>query len=215
VRAILITAIGKSFCVGGDVSSMVAAKEAGLPPLLSSMVTPLHKALLTLRRQDAPVIACVRGAAAGAGLSIVAQADIVIASANAKFCMAYTGIGLSPDGGATWSLPRVIGLRRTVELALTNRRLIAEEALSWGLVTRIVADDALEADALATARLLADGPTVAYGAVRRLLASSFESEFATQLDRETREILRCGGTTDAREGVAAFAARRPPLYEGV
>lgn len=214
VRAILISAIGKSFCVGGDVSSMAAAEAIDLPTRISSMVTPLHKALLALQGQDAPIIACVRGAAAGAGLSIVAQADIVIASTTSKFTMAYSGIGLSPDGGATWSLPRIIGLRRSVELALTNRRLSAAEALSWGLITRIVEDDVLDAEALATARTIANGPTVAFGAIRHLMASSFESEFQAHLDMELRAILSCAGTTDAAEGVAAFAARRPTRFEG-
>jgi 2-(1,2-epoxy-1,2-dihydrophenyl)acetyl-CoA isomerase len=214
VRTILITAAGKSFCVGGDVSAMAREAEAALPPLLTEMVTPLHKALVALHRQNAPIVACVRGAVAGAGLSLVALADIVVASSTAKFTMAYTGIGLSSDGGASWSLPRIIGLRRSIELALTNRRLGAAEALAWGLVTRVVEDDVLDAEALATARLLADGPTLAYGAVRRLMARSLETEFESHLDLELKAILRCGETADAIEGVKAFAARRRPLFSG-
>jgi 2-(1,2-epoxy-1,2-dihydrophenyl)acetyl-CoA isomerase len=214
VRAILLVASGKSFCFGGDVAGMARANSEGLAPRLLSMVAPLHRGLESLQQLDAPMVASVRGAAAGVGLSLVAQADIVVASTTAKFTMAYTGIGLSPDGGSTWWLPRIVGLRRSLELALTNRTLGAQEALTWGLVTRVVNDDVLDSEALATARLLAAGPTVAYGAIRRLIAGSLQTDHRTQLKLEEQAILHCGATTDAVEAVAAFANRRRAEFRG-
>lgn len=214
VRAILLAATGKSFCVGGDVSSMVGVAVDKISPVIVSMAAPLGRGIATLGRLDAPLVAAVRGAAAGAGLSLVADADIVVASSTAKFTMAYTGIGLSPDGGGTWGLPRVIGIRRATELALTNRLLSAEEALQWGLVSKVVADEALDNEALTLARQLANGPTLAYGIIRRLLDRSLASDREAQLDAELKAIAISAASADAAEGISAFTSRRPPRFCG-
>jgi 2-(1,2-epoxy-1,2-dihydrophenyl)acetyl-CoA isomerase len=144
----------------------------------------------------------------------VAGADIVLAGESAKLVMAYTGIGLNPDGGSTWFLPRLVGLRRAAELALTNRVLSAHEALEWGIVTRVVPDASLQAEAAELAAELAAGPTRAFGATKRLLHSSLSSTLEEQLAREQSEIVAMGTTRDAREGVMAFTERRHPEYRG-
>jgi 2-(1,2-epoxy-1,2-dihydrophenyl)acetyl-CoA isomerase len=213
VRAILLNGMGRNFCVGGDVSTMGALSSEHVDQL-TAMVAPLHRALKQLSALDAPLVAAVRGAAAGAGLSLVAAADIVLAAPTAKFVMAYSAIGLSPDGGASWSLPRVIGTRRTLELALTNRRLSTEEAVEWGLVSRIVDDAKLDQEALAQARTLAAGPTLAFGHTRRLISESFAANLSDQLDRELEAIRLTGGSSDARIGIDAFRNRQPALFSG-
>jgi 2-(1,2-epoxy-1,2-dihydrophenyl)acetyl-CoA isomerase len=213
VRAVLLQGEGRNFCVGGDVGGMngTGAERA---EKLSAMVAPLHRGLSSLAELNAPLIVAVRGAAAGAGLSIVSAADMVVASTNAKFVMAYTAIGLSPDGGATWSLPRLIGVRRTLELAMTNRRLGAEEARDWGLITHVVEDTELDEIALNLATTLANGPTMAFGAVRRLVASGFTNSLGSQLEAELECIRMTGSSDAARIGSAAFRDRQSPLFVG-
>ena len=213
VRAILIRAEGKHFCVGGDVSGMKGQAEERVRTL-GAMVEPLHRGLSILARLDAPLVVAVRGAAAGAGLSLVAAADLVVASKTAKFVMAYSAIGLSPDLGATWSLPRAIGVRRTLELALTNRCLDAAEALDWGLVTELVDDDQLDRVAMERARSLSAGPTAAFGAVRRLVAASLFQSLDAQLDAELAAIRMTGATEDTGIGIGGFLGRRPPQFVG-
>ena len=141
VRAVLLCGEGRSFCVGGDLKEFAARRD--LPAHLVEVTDHLHAAMSRLMRLDAPVVAAVQGSAAGAGLSLATAADIVLAGASSRFVMAYTAIGLTPDGSGTWSLPRLIGLRRALDLTLTNRPLSAEEAVDAGLATRVVADDDL------------------------------------------------------------------------
>jgi 2-(1,2-epoxy-1,2-dihydrophenyl)acetyl-CoA isomerase len=212
VRVVLLRSEGKTFCVGGDVAAMAAAERRG--EVLRQMVVPLHNAVRTLVQLDAPLIVAVQGAAAGAGLSLIAAADLVVAARSAKFTMAYTAIGLSPDGGATWSLPRVIGLRRTVELALTNRQLDAVEALEWGLVSHLADDAELDATAMDLAQRLAQGATAAFGTVKRLLQRSYTSDLTAQLDAELEAIVAAAASSDAAEGLGAFSARRKPTFQG-
>ena len=141
VRCVLLTGTGRFFCAGGDLRAMSAFGDE-LPAGLKEMTVYLHAAVSHFVRMRAPLVVAVNGAAAGAGMSLAAVGDLVLAAESATFTMAYTAAGLVPDGGSTWSLPRLIGLRRTQELMLTNRRLTAQEALEWGLVTRVVADAA-------------------------------------------------------------------------
>jgi 2-(1,2-epoxy-1,2-dihydrophenyl)acetyl-CoA isomerase len=213
VRAVLITGEGKNFCVGGDLNSFVARED--LPAHLTDVTTYLHAANSRLIRMDAPVIAAVQGSAAGAGMSLAASCDLVLAAASSKFVMAYTAIGLTPDGSGTWALPRVVGLRRALDLVLTNRRLGAEEAMAVGLVTRVVPDDELLREAGELARSLAAGPTGAFGAAKRLLWDSLATDLEAQLALETRSLAAAAGSADGREGIAAFPAKRPAGFTGV
>jgi 2-(1,2-epoxy-1,2-dihydrophenyl)acetyl-CoA isomerase len=144
----------------------------------------------------------------------VAGADVVLASASAKLVMAYTGIGLVPDGGSTWYLPRIVGVSRALDLALTNRVLSADEACAWGLVSRVVADDDLTSEAESLARTLASGPTGALGAAKRLLRGSLDRSLEDQLAHEAELMIIAGESDDGREGVAAFSEKRPPKFQG-
>ncbi|MFT4569854.1 MAG: 2-(1,2-epoxy-1,2-dihydrophenyl)acetyl-CoA isomerase [Hyphomicrobiaceae bacterium] len=213
IRAVLITAEGKLFCAGGDVVSFGASLDE-LPSLLKRLTTDLHAAISRLMRGDAPVIVAVSGTAAGAGFSLAMAGDIVLAAESAKFTMAYTGIGLSPDGSSSWFLPRIIGTRRTAELMLTNRVLTATEAADWGLVTRTVPNDELATTAQGIARCLAEGPTKAYGTVKRLLAGSLQESLETQMEAEARGIAAMAATSDGRDGVQAFLDKRKPTFKG-
>lgn len=209
-RAVLLRGAGKNFCVGGDIRAFASAPAPAA--LLREMADSVHVSVRNLAALPAPVLAVVQGAAAGAGLSLAAGADILLAGSGASFAMAYTGIGLSADGGASYILPRLIGLRRTQELAYTNRRISAAEALAWGLVTQVVEDAALDEAAEALAQRLASGPTRAYANMKRLFASG--ADLCAQLDLEAEAISEAASTADGREGVAAFLARRKPAYTG-
>jgi 2-(1,2-epoxy-1,2-dihydrophenyl)acetyl-CoA isomerase len=186
VGAVVLTGAGRSFCVGGDLHYMREADEVGDAVL--RLATQFHAGLEALAALDAPVISAVRGATAGGGMSLAIAADIVLAAESARFTVAYTAIGFPPDGGSSWTLPRLVGLRRATELMLLNPRLDAVAAQELGLVTRVVPDDALDAEASALARRLADGPTRAHGAVKRLLRESATRGFAEQMAEEARTI---------------------------
>ena len=213
VRCVLLRGQGKNFCVGGDVKSFATRDD--LPAHLTDITTYLHAACGRLAAMDAPIVAAVQGSAAGAGMSIAALADLVLVGESSRFVMAYTAIGLTPDGSGTWSLVRTLGLRRTLELGLTNRPLSAAEAVAEGLATRVVADDALEDEALALARTLAAGPTGALAATKRLLRGALAHDLDAQMALETASIARAAATADAKEGLTAFLAKRPPEFTGI
>src|SRR5437762_7681533 len=181
VRVVLLTGTGRMFCAGGDLKSFAAQGER-LSAHLKELAGMLHLAISRFVRMDAPFIVAVNGAAGGGGMSFVLAADLVLAAESAKFAMAYTKAGLSPDGGSTYFLPRIVGVRRALELALTNRVLTARAAYDWGLVTRIVADAELMTQAGALAAQLAAGATQAYGAAKRLLHHSFAESLETQME---------------------------------
>jgi 2-(1,2-epoxy-1,2-dihydrophenyl)acetyl-CoA isomerase len=210
VRAVLLTGTGATFCVGGDLAYFAAADDPGAA--LRALAADLHAGIEALHSIDAPVIAAVQGAAAGAGLSLVAGADLVMAADDAKLTMAYTAVGLSPDGGATWFLPRVIGMRRTADLALTNRRLSAAEARDWGIVTQVVPADELLATAESLTATIAAGATGAFGQVKRLLAASSTTSLTEQLAAEADGIAACAAGPDGAEGIAAFLEKRRPAF---
>jgi 2-(1,2-epoxy-1,2-dihydrophenyl)acetyl-CoA isomerase len=212
VRVVLLTGAGARFCGGGDVKGFAGKDD--LPTHLREILTPLHVAISRLVRGDALVVAAVQGSAAGAGMGLVGASDLVIAGESAKFVMAYTGIGLTPDGSSSWFLPRTVGLKRALELTITNRVLSAAEALDWGLVTQVVADDELTARADALAAQLAAGPTGAYAAAKRLLHTSLEETLETHLAAEAEAIANAAGTADGAEGIAAFLGKRPPSFGG-
>jgi 2-(1,2-epoxy-1,2-dihydrophenyl)acetyl-CoA isomerase len=213
VRAVILTGAGRMFSGGGDLKSF-AAQEERLPGHLKEVAGNLHLAISRLARMNAPVIAAVNGAAGGAGLSLCCFCDIVLAAESAKFTLAYTRAGLSPDGGSTFFLPRIIGLRRALELALTNRVLSAAEAMDWGIVTKVFPDATLQAEAQTLAAQLAAGATVALGAAKRLLHHSFGESLETQMELEAQAIAEQARGRDAREGIAAFIAKRAPKFEG-
>jgi 2-(1,2-epoxy-1,2-dihydrophenyl)acetyl-CoA isomerase len=212
VGAVILTGAGKAFCVGGDLNYMREADEVGDAVL--RLATQFHGGLEALAALDAPVITVVRGAAAGGGMSLAIAGDLVLAAESARFSMAYTAIGFSPDGGSSWTLPRLVGWRRAAELMLLNERLDAAAARELGLVTRVVADDALDDEAAALARRLADGPIHAHGATKRLLRASATAGFAEQLAEEARTIAALAAAPDGREGVAAFLEKRAPDFGG-
>jgi 2-(1,2-epoxy-1,2-dihydrophenyl)acetyl-CoA isomerase len=214
IRAVILTATGKMFCAGGDVLSFAKAGE-DVPELMREMTSHLHVAIARFQRMNAPLIVAVNGTAAGAGLSMMLMGDVIIAASSAKFTMAYTGIGVSPDGSSSFFLPRLVGTLKAKEMMLLNPRYSADEAKALGLVTEVVADDQVLVRAQEIARQLASGPTRAYGAVKRLLIDSLNTPLETQMEYETRAIAGLAQEThDAREGIKAFSEKRKPNFEG-
>ena len=214
VRAVLITGNGPNFTVGGDLGLFAGTAREQLPNRLRRMIDDYHLAIERLTGIDAPVVAAVRGGAGGGGLGLLYAADIVVAADDARFALGYGALGLTADGGNTWFLPRMVGMRRAQELFLLNRRLTAQEALAFGLVSRLAPSDAVETEAATLAAKLAAGPTRAFGAVRRMLRQSFETGLSDQLDAEKDSIVVASSTEDAQEGIAAFAAKRRPHFRG-
>ncbi len=213
VRAVLLTGMGKRFCAGGDLKSFLESDET-VSAQLREVTFNFHGAISRFARMNAPLIIAVNGAAAGAGFSLAVAGDLVIAAEAAKFTMAYTGVGMSPDGSSSYFLPRLIGLRKTQELMLTNRTLTAQEAFEWGLVNKVVANDDVVTEAEALARQLAQGPTNSYGAVKKLLLETFDNGLETQLERETHFIAAMSKFEDGQEGIKAFAEKRAPNFKG-
>lgn len=213
VRVVVLSGEGRAFLAGGDVGRFHAA-GAEAPHVAAAIIDPFHQTMLALAGLPAPVIASVQGAVAGAGLSVALAADLVVAADDAKFTMAYTRIGTTPDGSGTFSLPRIVGLRKAMELTLLSDLVDAAEALRLGLVNKVVplADLSRETDLLA-ARLV-NGPTAAYGRVKHLLRSSFSHTLSEQLHAEREAFVASAGTRDFAEGAAAFVAKRPPRFEG-
>jgi 2-(1,2-epoxy-1,2-dihydrophenyl)acetyl-CoA isomerase len=211
VRAVLLRGRGDNFCAGGDLKAFSAQPD--MPSHLREVTAYLHPAIDNLDQLHAPVVAAVRGAAAGAGLGLACSADIVLASTTARFVSAYTKIGLTPDGSTSWWLPRLIGLRRALELTLTNRMLDADEAVAWGLATRVVDDGRLDEEAEALATELASGPTSAYAGARRLLRDSLGRGLDEQMGAEQETLVSSASHSDAREGIAAFLEKRAPRFE--
>ena len=211
-RVVVLAAEGRAFCVGGDVGFFAGAEDPRAA--LHALATDLHGALLDLAALDAPVVARVHGVAAGAGMSLVCAADLAVGASSASFTVAYAGVGLSPDGGSSWLLPRLVGHRRAAELMLTNRRLGAEEAAAIGVLTEVVDDAGLDARVEALAAALAAGPTGSYGAIKRLLRTSATADLADQLAREADTIADRAASPEGREGIAAFVAKRRPDFRG-
>ncbi|MCA1716040.1 MAG: enoyl-CoA hydratase/isomerase family protein [Actinobacteria bacterium] len=212
VRAVVLAGAGRMFCVGGDLRSFTEQGEQ-LSHHLKEVTTYLHAAISRMARMDLPVVAAVHGAAAGAGLSLTCACDLVVAAESARFSMAYSKAGLTPDGSSTYYLPRLVGFKRAMELVLTNRELSAQEAVEWGIVTRAVPDD-LSEQAAELASQLAAGATKALGAAKRLLHIGWTETLETQMEHETQTIADIARTADAHEGIAAFMEKRPPEFTG-
>jgi len=213
VRCVVVTGAGKAFCAGGDVKDF-ADNLPRIGVLVKELTTYLHGAVSRLSRSDKPVIMAVNGVAAGGGFSFALSGDLVVAVESARFTMAYSKIAATPDGSSSYFLPRLIGLRRALELYLTNRVLSAREALEWGLVTRVVPDAELAPAVDALARALAQGPSKAFGAAKRLFHQSTWESLETQMELEAQAIAASGHTEDFANGVAAFASKRQPTFKG-
>ena len=209
-KVVTITGAGRFFCAGGDLKAMAAAPDAGA--FVKGIASDLHCALSTFARMDAVVITAVNGTAAGAGFSLAVSGDLALATESAKFTMAYTKAGLSPDGGASYTLPRLIGVRRTQQLMITNRTLSAAEALDWGLLTEVVPDGELDARTDALAQELASTSRTSNAAVKRLLLGTYRTGLEEQLELEARTIADCARSDDGQEGIAAFLGKRAPAF---
>jgi 2-(1,2-epoxy-1,2-dihydrophenyl)acetyl-CoA isomerase len=214
VRAVVVTGAGKAFCAGGDVKGFADNLDR-IGALIKELTTYLHGAVSRLCRSEKPVIMAINGVAAGGGMSLALAGDLVLAAESARFTMAYSKIAATPDGSSTYYLPRLIGLRRAMELYFTNRVLSAREAQEWGLVTRVVPDAELGAAAHTIARELAQGPTKAFGGAKRLFHQSTWESLETQMELEAQAIAASGRTEDFRAGVTAFATKQPvPPFRG-
>ncbi len=210
VRAVVLRGNGKGFMAGGDLATLRANPVQGAADLLA----PLNAAVALLGQINAPVIAQVHGVAAGAGLSLMLQADFVLAAEGARLNLAYINLGTSCDVGASWALPRLVGLRRALEIALLGEALSASEAERLGLINRVLPAAELDAAVQQLAQRLAAGPTVAYGHMRRLMRASFDHDLPTQLQAEAAAFAQCGHTADLPEGIEAFFAKRAPAFQG-
>ena len=214
IRAVVLTGRGKSFCVGGDVKAFAVAGP-GASTLVQGLTASLHMAVARLARMEKPLVTAINGAAAGAGFGLAILGDVALAARSAKFAMAYGAIGLTPDGGATWLLPRLVGYRQAQRLALTGARIDAVEAERIGLITQTIDDEALQDAAFSLAETLAQGPRRAFARTRALLHQALSNGLETQLEREAQGIAEAVGLPEGREGIAAFVARRPPDFGGL
>lgn len=214
VRAVLICGNGPALTVGGDISYFLESPPAEFGNLFSRMTTPFHEAFRILSRIDAPIVTAAHGSVAGGGLGYVYAADIVLAAEDTRFVTAFAGIGLSGDGGGTWHLPRLIGPARAARAYLENRPITAEQALDWGMISEIVPAAELRQSATALAVSLSQGPTRAFGRMRKLLRDTWNNDLSQQLLAETEGIKATGDSVDAANAIASFAAKRTPHFEG-
>jgi len=214
VRVLLLTAEGRGFCAGQDLSDRQVAPGAAMPDLGESIEKFYNPLVRALRDLPMPVICAVNGVAAGAGANLPLACDLVIAARSATFIQAFCKLGLVPDSGGTWTLPRLVGMARAKQLALLGDRLSAEQAEHWGLIYQCVNDEALRETALQLARHLATQPTRGLALIKRALNASFDNSFDEQLTLE-RDLQRLAGRTeDYREGAAAFMEKRTPTFKG-
>jgi 2-(1,2-epoxy-1,2-dihydrophenyl)acetyl-CoA isomerase len=213
-RAVILTGEGRGFCSGANLSDTSQRQTEGPRDAGGVLEESYHPLLRTIRDLKIPFLTAVNGAAAGVGMSIALMGDLVLAGRSAYFLQAFARIGLVPDGGSTWLLPRLVGLARARELSLLAEKLPAESALQWGLINRVFDDSQLMSEALALAERLASGPTFALAATRRLYWSSPHHSFEQQLDLERQTQKAAGATEDFVEGVTAFLQKRPAQFNG-
>lgn len=211
LRALLLCGKGRSFCAGGDVARFVSGD---VEAAIAAIIDPLHEGLRALDRLEIPTVVAVQGSVAGAGFSLALSCDLCLAAEDAVFNLAYARIGASPDGSATYRLPRLVGERKALELAMLADPVPAAEALRLGLVNRVVPAASLQDEALALTRRLAEGPTRTYARIKALIGASLANDLGEQLDRERAAFLVGARTADFAEGAAAFLAKRPARFEG-
>lgn len=213
VRAVLLRGAGKAFMGGGDLAEFHAAPEHAVDTA-NALIRPLNAAVAILAELPAPVVASLQGAVAGAGVSLALACDLAIAADNVKFNLAYSRIGASPDVSASWTLPRVVGLRKAMEIALLAENFDAAEAQRLGIVNRVVPAADLAAETEALVRRLAAGPSFSYGTIKKLLRASLDRDLAGQMEAERQAFCGCARTGDFREGVAAFYEKRAARFTG-
>lgn len=213
IRCVTLTGAGKMFCAGGDVALMASSGDK-VGAVVSELASTLHLAMSRFARMDKPLIHLINGAAAGAGYGLAISGDIVLAARSVVFNAAYGALGVSPDGGLSWLLPRLVGLRRAQEIIISNRRVTAPEAEALGMITRVVEDADLASEGATLAAKLAGSATGAIGRSRALLLSAFDNSFETQLELEARGIAAAVAGPEGQEGIAAFLAKRKPDFKG-
>jgi len=212
VRAVLLRAEGRQFCAGGNIADFVAA-VAELPQLLDQHIPPLHAAIYQLATLPVPVVSALNGPIGGGGIGLALCADVVIAAESMKLRGGYSAIGLTPDAGGSWFLTQRVGAARAKEIFFTNEVLTAQQCLAAGVVSQVVADDALAARAVALVTALARGARGSLARIKSLVDSAQRDTLHEHLQLEHREMVASAGTADAREGVTAFAQKRPPRFE--
>lgn len=212
VRALVVTGAGAMFCAGGDLKEF-ARQGANAGRYTKDVTHAFHAAISRMNKMDCPVVAAINGTAAGAGFSLALATDLAVTAESARFTMAYTRAGLSPDGSSTYFLARHVGLRRAMEMALLNPVLSAQQAKEWGLVNQVVANEDVLSVAMDLAKGLASGPRFAQGEAKRLILFGMNESLETQMENETRAIARMADAADGREGIAAFMSKRTPMFE--
>lgn len=211
VRAVVLTGAGRNFSFGGDLRAI--ASEGAESGYMRELTAYLHSAISHFVRMDPPVVVAVNGTAAGAGMGLVAMADLAVCGKSSKFSLSYTGVGLTPDAGTSFFLPRVIGARRSMELMLLNKPLLAKQALDWGLVNEVVDDEDVLERALEIAAQLASGATGAIGQTKRLVAHSLGA-LESHMTLESESIAAQAASVDGVEGIRAFLEKRKPDFSG-
>ena len=214
MRCLVITGAGRAFCTGANLQGRGNAKPGGRSNAGAALETAYHPFLRRLRNLHCPIVTSVNGPAAGAGMSIALMGDMILCARSSYFLQAFRRIGLVPDCGSTWLLPRLIGKARSVELSLMGERLPAEKALEWGLVNRVHDDAVLMDETMKLAHELANGPTVALSLIRKLYWESPGNSFEEQLDLEQQSQRDAGSAEDFKEGVTAFLEKRPAKFKG-
>jgi 2-(1,2-epoxy-1,2-dihydrophenyl)acetyl-CoA isomerase len=214
VRAVLITGAGRGFCAGADLNERDLSPEAGPPDLGATLERNYNRLVRLIRASEKPVVAAVNGIAAGAGCNTALACDIVIAARSAAFLQAFVHIGVIPDAGGTYSLPRLVGQARATAMAMLGDKIPAEDAAQWGMIWKVVDDEALAGVARAIAERLAAGPTKAFGLMKRAFDAGARNDLGTQLDLERDLQTIAGRSEDHREGVAAFREKRKAAFKG-
>jgi 2-(1,2-epoxy-1,2-dihydrophenyl)acetyl-CoA isomerase len=214
VRCLVITGAGRAFCAGANLQGRNNAEPGKRTNAGAALETAYHPFLRRLRNLHCPIVTSVNGAAAGAGMSFAMMGDMVLCARSAYFLQAFRRIGLVPDCGSTWLLPRLVGRARSIELSLMGEKLPAEKALEWGLVNRVYDDAVLMEETMKLAHELANGPTIALSLIRKLYWESPENSFEDQLDLEQQFQRVAGAAEDFKEGVSAFLEKRPAKFKG-
>ena len=215
-RVIVLTGAGRAFCAGGDLREMqeIAGREGRVEAFFDEPLRVLNESILLIRQTPVPFIAAVNGVASGGGCNLALACDLVIAAESAKFNQAFIKIGLVPDCGGTFMLPRLIGLKRATELMFTGDLITAAQAAEMGMINSATTDGELMSQVMAMAEKLAQAPTAAIGQIKKLLEASAVNDYGSQLDHERQAQIESGKTKDFTEGVAAFLEKRPPRFVG-
>ena len=213
-RVVVLTGAGRGFCAGQDLNDRAVSADAHPVDLGNTVETSWNPLIRTLTTMPQPVIARVNGVAAGAGANVALACDIVVAARSAKFIQSFSAIGLIPDSGGTWVLPRLIGQARALGLALTGEPLAAQKAAEWGMIWKAVEDDALDAEVDAIANKLASLPPLGLAAIKEMIRSTWANSLDHELHAQRDMMRRLGFTEDYREGVAAFLEKRPARFTG-